>query len=128
MRRHPEHRRPPRQSGHIVNISSHAAALGRAGGASYAAAKSGLLALTKSAARELGTSGVCVNAILPGVLEGTGMTAQASEEFLSAQRDQSVLNTLGDADEVAEFIVALTSMRRASGQVFALDSRILSWA
>lgn len=117
-----------RRAGHIVNVASHAAVQGRAGAANYAAAKSGLLALTRSAARELGVSGVCVNAILPGVLESTGMGAAASPEFRETQRSLSVLGALGDADEVAAFVAHLTDMRRASGQVFALDSRILSWA
>ena len=116
-----------RRGGHIVNIASHAGVQGRVGGANYAAAKAGLIALSKSAARELGAAGVCVNAIMPGVLEGTNMTAAASDEFFDAARRQSTLGRLGDAAEVAAFIVHLSGMSRVSGQVFALDSRILPW-
>lgn len=115
------------REGHIINVASHAAVLGRAGGANYAAAKAGLIALTKSAARELGGSGVCVNAICPGLMEGTGMAESAGEEFIKAVRAESTLSRLADADEIAEFVVHLAGMRGVSGQVFALDSRILPW-
>ena len=113
-----------RKKGHIVAVASIAALRGRAGGAAYAAAKAGLISLVKSAARELGPSGVSVNAVLPGLLD-TDMGRQASEEYREKVRSESVLGRLGDAGEVAGFIRHLISMQGVSGQVFNLDSRIV---
>jgi 3-oxoacyl-[acyl-carrier protein] reductase len=113
-----------RKSGHIVAIGSIAGLTGRAGGAAYSAAKAGLISLVKSAARELGPSGICVNAVLPGFLD-TDMGAAANPDYRAKVIAESVLQMPGDADEVAAFIAHLVTMKRVSGQVFNLDGRIV---
>ena len=111
--------------GHVVNIASHAAH-GAAGHSAYAAAKAGLIGLTQSLARELGSRNVRVNAVLPGVLP-TGMTAGLPAERLAAHAASNSLGRLNDPAEVARFIVHLATMRNVSGQVFHLDSRPSRW-
>jgi 3-oxoacyl-[acyl-carrier protein] reductase len=112
--------------GHIINISSAAGRKGGRGRSNYAAAKAGLLGLTVSLARELAPSNILVNAVLPGVLP-TAMTRRLSppqqEELVSA----NVLCRMNAIDEVAAFVVHLAGMRNVSGQVFQLDSRVVSW-
>jgi 3-oxoacyl-[acyl-carrier protein] reductase len=115
-----------RRQGHIVNISSFAARRGHAGQANYVAAKAGLIGLTESLAKELGGRGICVNAVLPGILP-TRMTAGLSEEQLAGLAAENALRRLNSADEVARFVVFLVGMKNASGQVFQLDSRIGRW-
>jgi len=114
------------REGHIINISSHAGRRGARGQANYAAAKAGLLGLTHSLARELGSRNVRVNAVLPGVLP-TKMTAQLSAEQMEGFAQANTLGRINSLDEVARFIVFLTSTRNISGQVFQLDSRIAPW-
>ncbi|MDD5557758.1 MAG: 3-oxoacyl-ACP reductase FabG [bacterium] len=117
----------PRRSGHIINISSILGVRGARGGAAYAAAKAGLIGLTKSLARELGPSGIMVNAVIPGFLP-TGMTGSVGEAEREEIRRESVLGRLGDAEAAARFIAHLAGMRTVSGQLFNLDGRIFRWA
>lgn len=117
----------PRHSGHILLVASHAARTGAAGQCHYAAAKAGLLGLTLSLARELGPDGICVNAVLPGVMP-TAMTASLPPSVLAGFAAASVLGRINDPDEVARDIVHLAGLRHVSGQIVALDGRILPWA
>jgi 3-oxoacyl-[acyl-carrier protein] reductase len=110
--------------GHVINIASIVGVEGREGQANYAAAKSGLIGLTKAAARELGRSNIQVNAVLPGYL-ATDLGGTVSEDMLERIRSRHVLNRLSERGEVAEFIHHLSGMRNVSGQIFNLDSRIL---
>ncbi|MCC6232875.1 MAG: SDR family NAD(P)-dependent oxidoreductase [Verrucomicrobiales bacterium] len=112
--------------GHILNVSSLAAREGVRGQANYAAAKAGLVGLTLSLAREVGPSGVCVNAVLPGMLP-TGMIAGLGPEQVSAQVSRSVLGRLNELREPARFLAGLAALRHVSGQVFALDGRVSRW-
>lgn len=114
------------RSGHIINISSWSARNGTRGQANYASAKAGLIGLTQSLAKELGSRNVRVNAVLPGVLP-TAMTASLTAEQLDDLAASNVLGRIGTLDEVARFVVALSAMRHVSGQVFQLDSRIAPW-
>lgn len=114
------------RSGHIINISSWSARNGTRGQANYASAKAGLIGLTQSLAKELGSRNVRVNAVLPGVLS-TAMTASLTPEQLGDLASSNALGRIGTLDEVARFIVALSAMQHVSGQVFQLDSRIASW-
>lgn len=114
------------RDGHIINISSLGARRGPRGQANYAAAKAGLIGLTQSLAKELGSRNVRVNAIFPGVMP-TNMTANLAPEQLSAFAKANALGRINSTEEVARFIVFLASMQNISGQVFQLDSRISPW-
>lgn len=115
-----------RRSGHILNIASHAARTGAAGQSHYAAAKAGLLGFTLSLAREVGPLGICVNAVLPGVLE-TPMTGALPGSLLEAFRSQSVFGKLATTTDAADAIEHLARLRHVSGQVIPLDGRIGPW-
>lgn len=114
--------------GHIINIGSYAAIFGTAGQANYAAAKAGLIGLTKSLAMEYGGKNVRVNCVLPGFLE-TKMTRGLLAD--AAKKDEIVkshlLRRLNTVEDAARFIVFLHSMEHISGQVFQLDSRVSRW-
>jgi len=110
--------------GHLVFISSFSALHPPPGQAAYAAAKAGLIGLSKSLARELGPAGIRVNAILPGFLE-TPMTAGLSEERREQVRRDHALGRFNTPEAVAAFLVHLHDhLPHTSGQVFQLDSRI----
>jgi 3-oxoacyl-[acyl-carrier protein] reductase len=114
------------RDGHIINISSHGARRGPRGQANYAAAKAGLIGLTQSLAKELGSRNVRVNAIFPGVML-TNMTANLSPEALDEFAKANALGRINSVEEVAHFIAFLAFTQNISGQVFALDSRIAPW-
>ncbi len=114
------------RDGHIINISSFAARGGRAGQSSYVAAKAGLVGLTQSLAKELGSRNVRVNTIFPGVLP-TKMTADLSAEQLAGFAEANALGRINSVEEVARFIAFLATTQNISGQVFTLDSRIAPW-
>jgi len=114
-----------RRRGHVVFISSFSAIHPPVGQANYAAAKSALLGLMKSMARELGPRNVRVNAILPGFLE-TPMTDSLSDAVKAASLKKHVLDQLNTPQVVGDFVAFLHQrMPHTSGQVFNLDSRIL---
>ncbi len=109
--------------GHIVNVGSFSGITGPAGQSAYAAAKAGLVALTKSLAAELGPLGVRVNCVLPGWLE-TKFTAGLPEEVIEKARASHVLGRFNIPQDAARFVAFLQGMAAVSGQVFHLDSRI----
>ncbi|MBI5192490.1 MAG: SDR family NAD(P)-dependent oxidoreductase [Nitrospirae bacterium] len=111
-------------TGHIINISSYSGIKGRAGQSAYAASKAGLIGLTKSAALELGSYGIQVNAVIPGFLN-TDMTADLTEPIRGNIISSNILQREQDMEEVADFIYNLSTMKNVSGQVFNLDSRIV---
>jgi len=111
------------KGGHIVNLGSNSALTGPAGQSAYAAAKAGLVALTKSLAAELGPQGVRVNCVLPGWLE-TKFTSGLPAEVTRRALDAHVLGKFNTPRDAARFIVFLHSMSAVSGQVLQLDSRI----
>lgn len=111
-------------SGNIINISSIGGLRGMAGSANYATAKGALIDLTIQAARELGTQGVCINAVLPG-FHLTGMGANASKDYIQAAKNESVLSATTDINELANFILLLASTKTISGQIFNWDSRTI---
>ena len=115
-----------RRSGHILNVSSFSVIRPPIGQANYAAAKAGMIGLTKSLAHEFGKRGVRVNAVLPGFLE-TKMTADMSAKAVDAIRAQHVLGEFNTCADAARFMVFLDSMSAVSGQVFQLDSRLGKW-
>jgi NAD(P)-dependent dehydrogenase (short-subunit alcohol dehydrogenase family) len=112
------------RTGHIITIGSTSALTGPAGQANYAAAKAGLLGLTKSLAHELGPRGIRANCVLPGFLE-TPFTARITEKRRAEILDAHALPHPNTCTHAARFIAFLhTSMPHTSGQVFSLDSRI----
>ena len=95
---------------------------GKRGQANYAASKGGLIALGKTAARELGYFGVRVNVISPGLIE-TPMIAKLPDEVLARARNEAVLERRGRPEDVANAALFLTSELSAhiTGQVLRVD-------
>jgi 3-oxoacyl-[acyl-carrier protein] reductase len=98
--------------GRIVNITSVVGLMGNAGQANYAASKAGLVGLTKSLARELGSRNVTVNAVAPGFI-ATAMTEKMTEEARQALFAQIPLGRLGTAEDVARAVAFLASEEAA---------------
>lgn len=108
--------------GRIINIASPSGLSGRAGQANYAAAKGGIVALTKSLSREVAKIGITVNAVCPGVIE-TDMTRKLDVRVLAEFRNQIPLGRLGDPREVAAAVLFMASPAAdyITGQVLAVD-------
>jgi 3-oxoacyl-[acyl-carrier protein] reductase len=96
------------RAGRIVNVTSAAGVMGTPGQANYAAAKAGVIGLTKSAARELAHWGILVNAVAPGLIE-TDMTTSLPGGVREAYVAQVPLKRIGTAREVAEVVRFLAS-------------------
>jgi 3-oxoacyl-[acyl-carrier protein] reductase len=94
--------------GRIINITSVVGEAGNAGQANYAAAKAGVVGMTKSLARELGSRNITVNCVAPGFID-TDMTRALSQEQRSALLAQIPLGRLGEAAEVAAAVAYLAS-------------------
>ena len=111
-----------RRSGRIINISSIIGMIGNKGQANYAASKAGLIALTKSVAKELGSRNILVNAVAPGFIE-TEMTAAMTPEAREGLGKQIALERLGTPQDVAAAVVFLASdlATYITGQVLVVD-------
>ncbi|HEX6988202.1 MAG TPA: 3-oxoacyl-[acyl-carrier-protein] reductase [Bacillota bacterium] len=111
-----------RRFGRIINVTSVAGITGNAGQANYAAAKAGLIGFTKSLAREVGSRGITVNAVAPGVID-TDMTAALDEEWKRRMLDQIALGRFGTPDDVAGAVVFLASDAAGyiTGQTLVID-------
>jgi 3-oxoacyl-[acyl-carrier protein] reductase len=96
------------RSGSIVNMSSLSGKIGNPGQTNYSAAKAGLVGMTKSAAKELGPSGVRVNAVQPGLIR-TAMTLAMKPEIFAAKEAEVSLGRAGLPAEVADAVVFLAS-------------------
>jgi 3-oxoacyl-[acyl-carrier protein] reductase len=112
--------------GRIINISSLAGLVGNMGQANYSAAKGGLIAFTKSVAREVGPRNITVNAIAPGFIV-TEMTDKLSQETKDSILARIPLGRFGTADDVAELAVFLASEAAGyiTAQVIAVDGGVL---
>ncbi len=95
--------------GRIINMTSVIGFLGNAGQVNYAAAKAGMVGLTKSMARELALRGVTVNCVAPGYIV-TDMTSELSEDIQEAIKAQIPLGTLGQPEDVAAAVAFLASI------------------
>ena len=109
-------------SGCIVNIASMWGEVGASCEAVYSASKAGVIGLTKALAKEVGLSGVRVNAVSPGVIM-TDMMADFGEEDLNALKDEIPLNSLGTPEDVASAVLFLASKeaRYITGQVLSVN-------
>ncbi len=94
--------------GRIVNVASASGLLGSAGQANYAASKAGLIGLTRSVARELGSRGVTANVVAPGPIS-TAMTADMPSDWIANIERQVPLGRFGYTQEVADVIAFLCS-------------------
>ncbi len=106
--------------GRIVNISSVVASTGNAGQANYAAAKAGLIGLTKSIARELGSRGITANVVSPGFID-TDMTRVLSEDQRNKLLEQIPLMRMGDANDVAEAVLYLAKASYVTGETLHVN-------
>jgi len=111
-----------RRSGRIINVASIVGMIGNKGQANYAASKAGLIALTKSVAKELGSRNILINAVAPGFIE-TEMTAKMTPEAREALGKQIALERLGTVEDVAAMVTFLASDLASyiTGQVFVVD-------
>jgi 3-oxoacyl-[acyl-carrier protein] reductase len=111
-----------RRRGRVINISSVVGIMGNKGQANYAASKAGLIGLTKSAAKELASRGVLVNAVAPGYIE-TDMTSDLPEQARQALMSQIALERLGQPEDIAPVVRFLAGPGASymTGQVLVVD-------
>ena len=96
------------RKGRIISIASVIGSIGNAGQSNYAAAKAGIIAFSKSIAREIGSRGITVNVVAPGFID-TDMTRALPEEQRNALLGQIALQRLGDPADVAQAVAFLAS-------------------
>ena len=109
--------------GRIVNITSINGMRGKFGQANYAAAKAGLIGLTKTAAREFGKKGITVNAVAPGMVM-TDMARTLPEEILGRAVAEAALPELADPQDISNAVLFLLSdaARAITGEVLRVDA------
>jgi len=114
------------RSGRIVNIASVSGVMGNAGQANYSASKGGLIALTKTTARELAPRGITCNAVAPGFIE-TRMTEELDEEVRSEWLRSIPLGRAGTPEDVADVVAFLASDAAGyvTGQVLNIDGGLI---
>ncbi len=111
-----------REGGRIINITSLAGLVGNVGQTNYAASKAAIHGFTKSLAKEVGSRGITVNAVAPGLFK-TDLTAHLSEKRLQSVRDTAPLGRLGELAEVAYLVSFLASDKAAyiTGGIIRID-------
>ena len=114
------------RSGRIINMSSVAGRMGNAGQANYAAAKAGLIGLTKTTARELASRGITCNALAPGLIE-TDLTADLPAGANETIKAMTPLGYIGAVEDVAAAAVYFASdeARYVTGQVLGIDGGMM---
>ncbi len=112
--------------GRIINITSVAGVSGNAGQANYASAKAGLIGLTKSVAKELGSRGITCNAVAPGFIP-TDLTAELPEALIAQAVQLTPLGRLGTVEDVAKAVAFLASdgAEFITGQVLNVDGGMI---
>ncbi|MEM1372533.1 MAG: SDR family oxidoreductase, partial [Pseudomonadota bacterium] len=108
--------------GRIINITSVIGLMGNAGQANYAAAKAGMIGLTKSLAREFAKRNITVNAVAPGFIQ-TDMTSGLNEEQTKGILTQIPLRRLGEVADISKMVTYLASGEAGyiTGQTFTVD-------
>jgi len=111
-----------RGGGRIVSISSINAVRGKFGQSNYAAAKAGIIGLSKSVAKEVGRYGITVNVVTPGMI-GTTLVAALSEDVREKARAETALGHLGVPEDVAALVTFLSTddARHITGAVIPVD-------
>ncbi|HOD55013.1 MAG TPA: SDR family oxidoreductase, partial [Candidatus Cloacimonadota bacterium] len=114
------------KSGNIINIASVIGLMGNIGQSNYAASKGGIIALTKSTAKEFATRNIRANAIAPGFIE-TEMTAQLSAEVVENYAKAIPLQRMGKPVDVANACIFLASDEAAyiTGQTLQVDGGLI---
>ncbi|MGC4027820.1 MAG: 3-oxoacyl-ACP reductase FabG [Steroidobacteraceae bacterium] len=114
------------RKGRIINITSVVGQMGNAGQVNYAAAKAGVIGMTKSMARELASRNVTVNAVAPGFID-TDMTKNLGEQVRTELLTQIPAGRLGRPEEIAEAVLFLASPGAAyvTGQTLAVNGGML---
>lgn len=112
--------------GKIVNLSSVVGISGNAGQVNYAASKAGVIGMTKSLAKEVGSRGINVNAVAPGFIE-TDMTEVLGEKYKDEMKKNIPLKKLGKPEDVANVVAFLVSESSdyVTGQVIHVDGGML---
>lgn len=110
------------KAGRIINLSSVVGVYGNAGQVNYSASKAGVIGITKSVAKEIGSRGVTVNAVAPGFII-TEMTDAMPEDAKKQVADRIAMKKLGETKDVAELVAFLASDKAAyiTGQVICVD-------
>ena len=110
------------RQGRIINIASIIGIIGNAGQANYSASKAGIIALTKTAAKELASRNINVNAIAPGFIQ-TEMTAKLPEDVKEKMKEAIPLNKFGSPEDVAAVCLFLASSDSSyiTGQTIIVD-------
>ncbi|MBP9038239.1 MAG: 3-oxoacyl-[acyl-carrier-protein] reductase [Candidatus Syntrophosphaera sp.] len=114
------------RSGSIINIASVIGIMGNAGQANYAASKGGIIAFTKSCAKEFASRNIRVNAVAPGFIE-TEMTAKLPESVVEGYAKAIPLQKMGKPEDVAKLCLFLASEDSAyiTGQTIAVDGGLV---
>lgn len=117
----------PKQYGRIINISSIWGITGGSGEVVYSATKGGLISLTKALAKEMGPSGITVNAVAPGVID-TDMLANLDAEGRASLSEETPVGRLGTPQDVASVVgfLALPSSSFITGQVISPNGGFLT--
>jgi len=100
------------RSGRVINITSVVGSSGNAGQINYAAAKAGIAGLTRALAREIGSRGITVNCVAPGLID-TDMTRALTDAQREALLQQIPLGRLGNPEDVAAVVAFLASPQAA---------------
>ena len=108
------------KSGSIINMTSIVGVSGNAGQVNYAASKAGIIGLTKSVAKEIGSRGITVNAIAPGYID-TEMTQALPEKIRKEREKQIPMRKFGTVEDIAEACLYLAEQKYMTGQVLQIN-------